>query len=246
MKKKYRMILAVLIFTCICSGCRNTVDTEIENVTTEMVTITDEMTQEITEKEETEETVKPEENSDKSNETVSGNLSDNWTDMQFQFDGKNYALPFSYQDLKEAGWSFDLAEYGYDNGYVVNPGDKVSSTIDLSSSSYDSYEVYVNIGFVNNSDTAKDITECDVWSFSLDAATGFSMADSYPDMKIAKGIGVGSTREEVEAAFGKTEEVYEETEENYVFLEYSLDYTYYLRIGIIGDHGVTSIELQAY
>lgn len=246
MKKKYKIILAIMLtIVCIGTGCGNTANTEIADETTQTVTTMAETTQEITE-EETEENTKQEENSDKSDETTGGNLSDNWTDMQFQFDGKNYAIPFSYQDMKAAGWSFDLAEYGYDGGYVLNPGDKVSSTIDLTNASYDPYEVYINVGFINNDDTAKDITECDIWSFSLDVATGFSLADSYPDMKIAKGIGIGSTREEVEAAFGKTEEVYEDTELNYVSLEYSLDVTYYLRINIVGDYGVTSIELQAY
>lgn len=250
MKKNYKMILMMaLTLVCVCAGCGNTANTEIADETTQE--IVDETTQEIAD-EATQEIVDEtaqdiaEESSEQSNETADGNLSDNWTDMQFQFDGKNYGIPFSYQDIKDAGWSFNLEEYGYDSGYVVNPGDKISSTIDLTNASYDPYEVYVNIGFINNDDTAKDITECGIWSFSLETATGFSMADAYPDMKIAKGIGIGSTREEVEAAFGEADDTYEDSEEDFVSLEYSVDFTYYLRIGIVGDYGVTSIELQAY
>lgn len=248
MKKKCRIILAmVLIIVCACIGCGNAVNTEVIEETTQVVTTTED-TEKITEEDttESETTEETTQEKDTSNEAASGALSDEWTDMQFQFDGKSYDIPFSYKDLEAAGWSFDLAEYGYDNGYVLNPGDNISSTIHLESDSYDSREVYVTIGFVNNDDTAKDILECDIWSFSLDVETGLTLADSYPDMKLAKGIGIGSSREEVEAAFGEPKDVSEMTEINCVYLEYSLDYTYYLRFRIGEENGVTSIEMQEY
>jgi len=251
MKKKYKIILAIaLTIVCVCSGCGNAAGSENEKESTEAV-ITTEDTEKITEDETTEEVtteakITQTQESSSSNEAEGGELSAEWRDMQFQFDGKSYDIPFSYKDLEAAGWSFDLAEYGYDNGYVLNPGDKISSTIHLEKDSYDSHEVYVTIGFINNDDTAKDILDCDIWSFSLDVETGFTLADSYPDMKIAKGIGIGSSREEVEAAFGEAEDVSEDTENNYVYLEYSLDFTYYLRFRIGEDYGVTSIEMQEY
>lgn len=53
-----------------------------------------------------------------------GNISDDWKDCEFIFNNKAYKLYFPYSDLKNDGWSFDLADYGYANGYVMNPGDK--------------------------------------------------------------------------------------------------------------------------
>lgn len=53
-----------------------------------------------------------------------GNISDDWKDCEFIFNNKTYKLYVPYSDLKSDGWSFDLADYGYSNGYVMNPGDK--------------------------------------------------------------------------------------------------------------------------
>ena len=53
-----------------------------------------------------------------------GNISDDWKDCEFIFNNKTYKLYVPYSDLKNDGWSFDLADYGYSNGYVMNPGDK--------------------------------------------------------------------------------------------------------------------------
>ena len=58
-------------------------------------------------------------------QTVSnGSVSDDWKDCEFIFNNKTYKLYVPYSDLKSDGWSFDLADYGYSNGYVMNPGDK--------------------------------------------------------------------------------------------------------------------------
>lgn len=174
-----------------------------------------------------------------------GLISDDWTDMAFWFDGVYYELPASYQELEENGWSFDLAEYGYTDGYILNPGDKTYDTIELTNPMYDE-DITVWVGFINTSDTAKDILDCDIWSIQLDTCSGFTQVDNYPYMEIAQGIGIGSTREEVEDAFGPCDDIYEAEDYGYVTYNYSEDYTYYLKLTIDDNKGVTAISMSAY
>ena len=170
-------------------------------------------------------------------------LSDDWTDMEFVFDGEFYQIPASYSDLEDNGWSFDLADYGYDDGYVLNPGDKTYASIRLENSKYEDVNLYV--GFVNTSNKAKDITECDIWSFELETCLGFEQAEDYPDMEIAQGVGIGSTVEDVEEAFGECDDIYE-SDYDYVEYTYELDYDYELRLTIFEDYGVTAIDFNNY
>ena len=90
---------------------------------------------------------------------ASGNISDDWKDCEFILNNKAYKLYFPYSDLKNDGWTFDLADYGYANGYVMNPGNKVTGTINLENPNFDST---VRIGFINDSNSVKDITECNI------------------------------------------------------------------------------------
>lgn len=173
-----------------------------------------------------------------------GDLSEEWTDMQFLFDGKQYQIPFSYTDLEAEGWSFNLADYGYENGYILNPGDYVSGTIHLEKEGYERNDVDVAIGFVNNFSEAKDILECEVYSFTLQTDLWLTEDIIYPEMKIAKGIGIGSSYEDVKAAFGEPEEFYDDTENECYYISYSLDYTYVLDMTISKERGVSTICIE--
>jgi len=171
-------------------------------------------------------------------------LSEEWTDLQFLFDGKNYQIPFSYKDLEAEGWSFDLADYGYDSGYILNPGDYVSGTIHLEKEGYDSLDVDVAIGFINNGDEAKDILECEVYSFTLQTNLWLSEDINYPEMKIAKGIGIGSSYDDVKGAFGEPEEFYDDTDNECYYISYVIDYTYILDMTISKERGVSTIRIE--
>ena len=73
---------------------------------------------------------------------------------EFTLNNKNYKLLFDYTTLKDDGWSFNLADYGYSNGYIMNKGDKVTGTIHVKNPNFDSD---VTIGIMNNSDIPKDM-----------------------------------------------------------------------------------------
>lgn len=173
-----------------------------------------------------------------------GEISDDWTDMQFVFDGQSYKLMDAYRKMEANGWSFDLADYGYSAGYVMNPGDKVVGTIRLTNPNFDE-DLRVQVGFKNNSDSVQDILDCDIWSFGLDTCYGSRQLESYPDMVIAKGIHIGSTKEEVEAAFGPCEDIYE-SELGYTAYSYVVDYTYHMDLTVYDDKGLTAIDISTY
>ncbi|MGI6199167.1 MAG: hypothetical protein ACOYJA_00185 [Christensenellales bacterium] len=177
--------------------------------------------------------------------TAAGELSAEWTDQQFTFDGQNYAIFFPYEQLEAAGWTFDLADYGHADGYILNKGDKVTSTIELTNPNY-SEKLRVNVGFVNHGDEAKDILQCEVWGFACEITYGFKRLDSVPEMTIAGGITWGSTKEQVEAAFGEPKDVYTSEDHGYVTYTYQDEFSKYLKLTIFDEMGVTKIEMQNY
>ena len=169
----------------------------------------------------------------------------NWVDMQFTLDGVLYQLPMSYKELESAGWTFDLADYGYDNGYIMNPGDMVYSTIQLENPAY-SDRLDMTVGFVNNSDEVKDIMQCDIWSLELNTCYGFTQVENYPAMSIGNGLHFGSTHEEVLAAMGQCDDIYESADYGYSVYNYDYDFTYYMKITVYDDLGITAFDLCTY
>lgn len=184
-----------------------------------------------------------EENAD--TEEVPADLTGNWGDMQFVLDGQMFRLPVAYKDLEAAGWSFNLADYGYADGYAMNPGDKVFATIELTNPNY-SDKLTVHVGFINNGEGVLDIMECDVWSFEMDTCYAFKQVDSFPGMTIGNGLTWGDTREEVEAACGPCDDIYESTDHGYAVYSYNIDFTYYLKVTIYDEFGITAFELSTY
>lgn len=180
-----------------------------------------------------------------SNGEKTGESTGDWTDMKFTFDGVNYKIPCSYESLKKNGWSFNLADYGHKDGYSLNPGDKVIGTIKLVNGKYDKF-FSCTVGFINLTEKPQDITKCDIWVFEINTAFGSRKLDNIPQMEIAKGIKIGSSKEEVEKAFGKCDDVYEAKESGYVKYTYKVDYQYYLKLIIYEDAGVRGIELSDY
>jgi hypothetical protein len=180
--------------------------------------------------------------------TPDDKVSDKWTDLDIMIDGVVYKFPYDYDKLQKNGWSFDLAEYDYEDGYILNKGDQTYSTIEMYNKKYgygyDSFAIWC--GFQNFSDNAQDITKCDLWSIELDMAMGFEPLNKYPDVKIAKGITFGSTEQEVIAAFGECDDIYISNEFGYKTYEYQNNYTQYMTLTISDKYGVTSIDLSSY
>lgn len=150
------------------------------------------------EKEESDDSKQEEDDNKKAKTTVSDQLSSNWKDLQFQLNGQVLTLPCDYSDIEALGYSFDLSDYGYENGYILNPGDSTFSTIYLENAE----GAELSVGFINTGDEAKDILECQIWSITGNVA----YEDVVPDLVFPGGITWGDSLEDVEAAYGPLDE----------------------------------------
>lgn len=258
-----KKVIAFMIALVLCAGCLSgcfkaqivpndteptTQTTEPTTEATEPTTQTTEPTTEATEPttEATEPATEPD-GADVTDEDFA--LSGDWLDLQFVLDGVGYQLNDPYQKLKDNGWYFDMADYGYENGYVLNPGEKVYSTIDLENDSYkqDKYKKpSVKVGIRNNSDTIKDIYECDVWSISVNIDYGFKVVNPHPEMAIGNGLKFGDTAQQVLDACGPCEDVFVSNDNNYQVYEYFVNFDYKLKITVYDEFGITGFELSDY
>lgn len=168
-------------------------------------------------------------------------LSTDWKNTEFGLNGVNYKIYFDYADLQNQGWTFDLADYGYSNGYIMNQNDKVSGTINLENPNYDAR---VAVGFTNTSSTPKDILQCQIWSIDVD--NGF--ADKPVNFELPNGIHNGSTLQEVIAAYGEPDEdnKYRSDDLGYWQYTYQDEYSKYFRLTIYDDKGVTAFSYDVY
>lgn len=136
-------------------------------------------------------------------------ISVDWTDLEFAFNGESLKVPMSYQDFKErTGFSFNLSDYGYDDGYVLNAGDKVYATIDVINPIYGDGKIgtfKATIGLENIGENAIDIMDGDIWSFNADIS---HVKSEYPDIRLSQGITWGSTKDDIINAYGEPNDTY--------------------------------------
>ncbi len=187
---------------------------------------------------------------------VTSNSSTDWRDLKIVFEGVEYTLPFDYSLIKANGWSFDIADYGYPDGYIMNSMNKVSSTIDLTKAEYtyeDSWDnIEVGVGFQNLGTKAVDIYETSIWAFELDVANSKGeFDDKYPSLLLAKDITWGSKYHNIIAAYGEPNETYEAEELGYTVLTYDTwdeddrEVVCKMRLYVYKDTGLTHVDIQA-
>ena len=181
------------------------------------------------------------------------NVSENWYDMEFIMNGVKYCVPFSYSELKSDGFTFDIKDYGYDNGYILNPGDKITSTIEVTSTEYgnDYTDFTPSIGFINNSIEAKDIYECDIWGIDMSIMHGSSIIDTYPEIELAQGLTWGSSEADVLAVFGEYEDTYrsddlEYTNYDFLYRDETNKSDIRARVAIKDGFGLCEFEIKYY
>lgn len=186
-------------------------------------------------------------NNTSSNQTTNGKIDSDWTKLDIAVDGVIYNFPYDFAKLKSNGWTLDLAKYGKENGYILNPGDKTYSTLDLYSTKYGSeYDSFsITCGFKNYDNSAKDITECDLWSVSMAIDYGSRLKKNYPEVEVAKGIKFGAKEADVLAAFGTPDDTYESTDLGYKTFTYDKD-GIKARFKVSNEFGLVQIEYQNY
>lgn len=184
---------------------------------------------------------------DTSSTPSNSKIDSDWSKLEMSIDGVVYKFPYDFAELKNNGWTLDLKKYGKENGYLLNPGDKTYSTIDLYSAKYGSeYDSFsIRCGFKNYDNKAKDITECDLWSIDMAIDYGSRLKKSYPNVEIAKGIKFGSSEKDILAAFGTPDDTYESTDLGYKTLTFDKD-GIKARFKVSNKDGLVQIEYQNY
>ncbi len=168
-------------------------------------------------------------------------LSSDLYSNEIQIDGVIYTLPFANQSIVPY-YSFDMTKYGFENGYVVNPGDSVINTMELAREEMNE-NFHFRIGLHNYSDQILDIQECNVNVIELDA-TGCETYDGCPQVVLPGNVTWGSTSDQIIAAYG------EPTgntimEDGSSILHYDTETPYVIReLRVNSDRGLISITIK--
>lgn len=246
MYKKIVCAMLVASMTLAIGGCSINVTSTDENSLDETVSARGRVLpseSSDTESSETESESSDEESSavESSKPEVQTTVSDDWRDFEFNLMGKNLKIPFDYSELEELGWSIDLEELGYEDGYILNSGESTACVVEVYN---DDYDASFSVAFGNTGSKACDITECQI--ISIDIECDFAKKD-LPELVIAKGITWGSSIEDVETAFGEPEdEPYYADELGYYSYNYDDDYYNTLNLIVYEDGGVKEIFLDCY
>ena len=168
--------------------------------------------------------------------------SNNWSNNEFKLNGIKFKLNDQYLKFVDNSWKVDLEKYGYSNGYILNSGDKTSTTIQLNNTDYQSS--LVQVGFINNSKEAKDIKDCDIWSISINNKN----VDNPVPFELPGGIKNGSTKEEIFKAYGelKEEKIYRSDSQGYTTYHYQDGYNKYLDLYVYDNEGLLEINFKSY
>jgi len=162
---------------------------------------------------------------------------------ELTIDGESYTLPFKYELIKDK-FTFDLAEYGYEDGYIMQPKESVSTTVKLRNASYDESFIFL-AGFKNQSDEDADIKDCDIDSVSVNIFD--CTTTSYPDMRIPGGIGWGSSLDSVTAVFGTPSSEPEYNEETGCYkYKYNFNNSVVYVLYISNLNGLRGFEMDIY
>lgn len=134
---------------------------------------------------------------------------------KFSLDGKEYEVPFSFSLLKDAGYTFDTED---PSTYMLKSNQCFSETFYDASGDVQLGEIEV----FNPKEEEASEADCVVVSFLLydDMSYGGTFEQN---LTLRDGIGLGSTQEEVRAAFGEPGYVDDQSDETTVYDEWILD-----------------------
>ena len=177
--------------------------------------------------------------------TTAVNSQTDWKSMNVVIDGRELTLPFDYSKISDI-FTINLADYGYENGYVLNSGDQTYGTIDLDSTLYD---CAFQVGFENTGASQCDILNSQIWSFECDIDR--YDCTTYPSIVLPGGITWGATADEITAAYGTDPADLESTYGNldtdgYIVYNYYNDYKYKMRLDVDKEKGLCEIRYEVY
>ena len=194
----------------------DTVNTEERNQTpeeTENDGITDALEMETF----TEETTDVPEETDTEENKDPNALSENWEDGEVLIDGVKYAHPYSISQFEENGFTLDIERIKKEQWYeeMVAPDKRLAYEYVFDNATYDGYvpeedrgtfdddSARLGISIKNSTDAEVEFKECSVWILHLMDIYAFDVVDNPIPFELAKGITLGSTIEEITAAYGE-------------------------------------------
>lgn len=173
-----------------------------------------------------------------------------WDSFKFNLDGKECYLGMDYSKFKElTGWAIDLKDLGYPDGFILNPKGNTSSA-DIYNSKYrtlaDDHIMAMQTGFYNASTGALDIEKCVIWSIDMDVSNAMRENVPYPKLVLSNGITWGSSKEDIEKAYGKPDDTYRAEEQKYTVYTYKKPNMDQMRLEIYDDGGLKWVTMKSH
>ena len=128
-----------------------------------------------------------------------GELGTNWDSYSVQINGKVLNLPCTYEEFMSQGFYMDTDDDFLGEDDVVNANDYELGFVYADPDSYD----YISVCFYNNSDQPKKVSECLIGGIEVDK---YFVESSGMDIVFPGGIKVGSTPDDLTAAYGESME----------------------------------------
>lgn len=165
----------------------------------------------------------------------SGELGSSWDSYTVQINDRVVTLPCTIADLEAAGLRLDVS-YTPEN-YVVNAGEyELVWFIDSNGNE-------ITADMINPDSSPKEVKDCLIGGISVDQ---YSQENGGLTVIFPGGIQIGSTREEVQAAYGEADDVYE-GEYTDMHTWYDTDYYSWCEIDFDAETGlVSSMYLDHY
>lgn len=216
--EKLIKVCSVFLMVCLLTACGGSDDSDQNKAESNAPTQNeDEKNKEETTKkdEEKEETPKREEIA----------MSDDLFDYTVELDGVVYKLPFSFKEMEANGW------------YCDDPAEdlKPNSFRPTSLNHKDTATKLLSVRFHNLSSEVKNFTDCEISGISFNDMNTRKSTFSLP-----KGITIGSTKEEVLAAYGEPTK----TEVKYIVYRKGEDNTNKIYIGFDDEDKVETIDID--
>lgn len=156
-------------------------------------------------------------------------MSDDWRDFTVELCGSVYALPLPVQTLVDDGWTIDLGDE------VLEPNSYMLST----PMERDGARVYVQV--INLGIDEMAASDCLVGQISVDSY----QAEDGASITLAGGVTLGSTMEQITAAYGAAGDTYEGSSSTR--LTYSLGSYREMTLSVDNETGaLSSVEVQNF
>ncbi len=157
----------------------------------------------------------------------------------FRLGGITYQLPFSYARISDR-WTFDLKDYGFDDSFQLEPGQRTTDNIQLHNSNND---YSITVGLMNPYDVPVSVKESKIWSITV----SIKDATKKPSLRLPAGITWNSSFVDVTLAYSDpTVPFSHDLESKLYYYNYIQDYNHFLNLEISEDEGLVCFTMKRY